>query len=217
MSLVLDQPHLVDTLRYRLQVQKSLPQDTVRIAVVVLAMVRSADRDAAALELRIREALGAFIAADWMLTRIERTAEAAGYERVQLVALTRVPAASNYDLDERARRASREGLRLGPCRVDYGLSTEKVNEVVEELRIEILRLVRMQLPRIAAETGRDWRIGDVEFGASDARAATSKGAFRDTSDVGQLLESLDGEDLRGLQGAERISLIANVTLKAAGA
>ena len=57
-NVVLDQPHLIDTLRFRVQVEKSLPQETVRIGVRVLVIVRGSDRDSAALESRVREALG---------------------------------------------------------------------------------------------------------------------------------------------------------------
>ena len=35
-NVVLDQPHLIDTLRFRVQVEKSLPQETVRIGVLVI-------------------------------------------------------------------------------------------------------------------------------------------------------------------------------------
>jgi|GEM_PF-4354777 len=35
-NVVLDQPHLIDTLRFRVQVEKSLQQETVRIGVLVI-------------------------------------------------------------------------------------------------------------------------------------------------------------------------------------
>lgn len=96
-NVVLDQPHLIDTLRFRVQVEKSLPQETVRIGVRVLVIVR-------------------------------------GYERVQLQAVTRVSAAENHNLDERANAASREGLKLSEPVVSYGLSSDKIGEVVDANR-----------------------------------------------------------------------------------
>jgi len=212
-SVVLDQPHLTDTLRFRVQVEKSLPQETVRIGVRVLAIVRGSDRDTAALEGRVREALGQFIAATWVLSRIERTAEAAGYERVQLQAVTRVSAAENHNLDERANAASREGLKLDSPAVSYGLSSDKIGEVVDELRLAALARVQTQVEAINRQTGRDWRIGDVLFGAADGYRATSKGAYRDDN-VGSSLDGLADES-PVLHGAERVVLLAAVTLKSA--
>jgi hypothetical protein len=212
-SVVIDEPHLIDTLRFRVQVEKSLAQETVRVSVRVLAIVRGSDRDSDALERRIHAALDDFIAAPWRLSRIERKAEAAGYERVLLNAVTRVPAAENHNLVERAGAASREGLKLDEPVVSYGLSSDKIGEVVDELRLAALARVQTQVEKISRQTGRAWRIGDVLFGASDGYRATSKGAYRDDN-IGHILDGLD-EETPVLQGAERVVLLAAVTLKAA--
>ncbi|MGH8618015.1 MAG: hypothetical protein ACREUW_10015 [Burkholderiales bacterium] len=212
--VTIDQPHLTDTLRFRVQVEKSLPQETVRVGVRVLAIVRGSERDNAAIEARIREALRAFIDAPWALSRIARSAEAAGYERVQLRATTRVSAAENHNLAERANAASREGLKLDEPGVSYGLSSDKIGEVVDELRLAALARVQTQVEAINRQTGRAWRIGDVLFGTGDPRA-TSKGAYRDDN-IDQLLEAME-DDTPVLHGAERVVLLAAVTLKSAAA
>jgi hypothetical protein len=211
-SVVIDEPSLVDTLRFRVQVEKSLAQETVRIGVRVIAIVRGSDRDSVAIEGRVRDALGQFIAVPWALSRIERSAEAAGYERVQLRATTRVPAAENHNLEERANAASREGLKLHSPEVSYGLSSDKIGEVVDELRLAALARVQTQVEKINRQTGRAWRIGDVLFGATDSYRATSKGAYRDDN-IGHILDAQDDE-APVLQGAERVVLLAAVTLKA---
>ena len=214
-SVLIDQPHLTDTLRFRVQVEKSLPQETVRIGVRVLAIVRGSERDNAAIESRIRDALGQFIAAPWVLSRIARSAEAAGYERVQLRATTRVSAAENHNLAERANTASREGLKLDPPVVSYGLSSDKIGEVVDELRLAALARVQTQVEAINRQTGRAWRIGDVLFGTTGDFRATSKGAYRN-DEVDNFLDGAD-DDAPVLHGAERVVLLAAVTLKSAGA
>jgi len=66
---------------------------------------------------------------------------------------------------------------------------------------------------INRQTGRDWRIGDVLFGAADGYRATSKGAYRDDN-VGSSLDGLADES-PVLHGAERVVLLAAVTLKSA--
>lgn len=86
MTAILQLPEAADTLRYRIQVQKALPHDDVRVTVPVTALVHTKDHDQAALQRLIREALDAFISADWVFSRIERGGDAVGYERVQLTA-----------------------------------------------------------------------------------------------------------------------------------
>jgi len=218
MSLVLDQPHLIDTLRYRIQARKTLPQEDLRLAVRVTALVHAGERDQAALEGRIREALAAFVAAAWSFSRIERDADAAGYERVGLVASARVRAAENWNLTERARLASREGLQIGAHKVDYSLSRERVDTAFDELRLEILRRAEAQARTLSEGSGRTWRVGDIAFGAIDAgehgQRVSAKGAYRDQDEV--LFAALDDSEGEGeaMAGAERISLVAAVTLKA---
>jgi hypothetical protein len=221
MEVVIDQPHLIDTLRYRVMAYKTLAQEEVRVTVTVIALERIAARDPSQLERSIREALGAFIAAEWTFSRLERKGEA-GYERVSGHAYARVKAAENYDLAERARLASREGLTISFPNVDYSLSRERIDVVFDELRLEILQRVAAQARAVSDATGRDWRLGDVAFGTEAGvrgRAATAKGAYRDFDGVAfaEMLED-DGpssEPERILTGAERITLVAAVVLKSA--
>lgn len=214
MSLAIDTTPQVDTLRYRLQTRRTLQQDEVRISVNVKALIPTRDHDQTALERRIHDALGAFISTRWLLSRIERAGDAAGYERVQLVAIARVKAAENHNLAERARLASHEGLSLENPRVDYGLSIDEVDRLVTEMRYDIIRQVNQQIEGFKQETGREWRLGDIEFGVermADRARRTGKGAYRDVED---LLGSIDPEyDEGSLSGSERITLVAGVTLR----
>lgn len=100
-------------------------------------------------------------------SRIERGGDAVGYERVQLTATARVLSGENYDLAERARRAGREGLTLGQPRVECALAPERVDDVVGQLRTEVLRKVQDHIAQFDKETGRTWRIGDIAFGTYD--------------------------------------------------
>lgn len=203
-----------DTLRYRIQVQKALPQEDIRITVPVTALIQSRDNDPSTLQQTIRTALTSFVSAEWTFSRFERGGEAVGYERVQMFASARVNAKENYDLTERARRASREGLTLGSPRVDYALSADRIDEVVGALRLEVLRRVREHQVQFENETGRAWRIGDIAFGVGDlgetSGERTRKGVYRDPDDP----LSADFDSPSGLTGSERIKLVAAVTLRA---
>jgi hypothetical protein len=216
MEIVIDQPHLIDTLRFRLQAARSLPQEDIRLVVNVTALVKASDHDQNALEKRIREALASLVKTDRTFTRIERQADAAGYERVVLRAGARVSAAENWNFPERARAASREGIAVGTPEVSYALSTDKVDGAVEALRLDLLGTATAQAAKLSEVSKRQWRVGDIEFGAAgivrENMRRTGKGAYSDEDASLELLALIDTPT--GVTGGERISLVADVTLKA---
>jgi hypothetical protein len=202
-----------DTLRYRAIAQRTLAQDTVCVSIHVALLVSAARRsDQAELQRQIRDALSRFIpSVDWVFSTLHRDANpTVGYEQINVKASARIPSAQNFNLNDRARQASREGLTLSGAIVDYSLPVSLVNRVVHELRGEIVGTVLHELADFERQTGRKWRIGDIEFGIGGrSDEYTAKGASR-SSGYEDLLDP-DGE---GLSGAERISLIAEITLRA---
>jgi hypothetical protein len=214
MSITIDNQHFADTLHYRVQMQKTLPQNDVRVRVGITALVNTKDQDQQSLLAHIRERLADFIPAEWALFKIERNADAAGYERVTLKASARIPHTQNYNLTERARLASRDGLALTEPETDYALPAAEVAEVLHELRTEALAEIANQIKDYNHVTGRHWRIGDIKFGIPDEVEEfvrrTSKGAYRAQPEA--YLEDADATG--GLTAAERIVLIASVTLRA---
>lgn len=218
MPNALEHPHRTDTLRYKVFVQRRVAQEEVRVSVEVAALVKTTERDQAALERRIHAALRDFVATEWFFSRIRRESDATGYERVTLHAAARIPAAENYDLFERCRRASTEGLTIQRPEVSYSLSRSRVDAITNELRTEIVALATAQAKAFSAQTGRVWRIGDIEFGIADLANRsdrTSKGGYRDEFEIAEMLNGLEVEDSSdGLAGAERIYILGSVCLKA---
>ncbi len=201
-----------DSLRYRAIAQRTLSQDTVCASIHVALLVSAAQTDQAELQRQIREALNRFIpSVEWVFSTLHREANpTVGYEQINVKASARIPSSQNFNLNERARRASREGLTLSGAAVDYSLPVSLVNKVVHELRREIVSTVLLELNDFEQQTGRKWRIGDIEFGISGRDDEyTAKGARRSTG-----FEDLLDPDGEGLSGAERISLIAEITLRA---
>ena len=204
-----------DSLRFKLFAQKAIVQEDARITVDVHALVSTSQNDRATLEQKIRSALGAFISAEWSFSTIRRGGEAVGYERVTLNASSRVAIAEIYNLDERARQASTEGLSLREPRVSYALTSQRVNETVEELRRRIVEDAKRQIMEFDQLTGRNWRIGEITFGICDNRSEvrSGKGAYRVSDDA--IADLFSEADDAGMTSAERISLVAEVTLRAA--
>jgi hypothetical protein len=205
---------LDDTLRYRLVASRTISQEDVKVT----ALTSTNQHDHAELERRIRSALGTFIKADWTFSSVRRLGEAVGYERVSLRASARVPHSENFNLEDRARRASTEGLSLGEPKVDYSLPAKHVSGIVQELRREIVAEVKKQVREFSEDTQREWRIGDIAFGVVDARSEypSGKGAYRSSADADSEVPGFEDDELGGVTGTERVILIANVALRAAG-
>jgi len=203
-----------DTLRFKLYAQQTIIQETARLTIEVNALVNTAEQTPGALLQRIRSALTHLVEAEWAFSAIQRGGEAVGYERVQLTASARVPITEIYNLEERARQASCEGLSLREPSVSYVLPSDRVTAAVQALRLEILEDVKKQIAEFNRATGRTWRIGDIAFGVRDPRSEsrTGKGAYRSCDDsIADLFEEAGDE---GITGSERISLVADVTLRA---
>lgn len=200
-----------DSLRYRVIAQRTLAQDTVCVSVNVALLVSAVQTDQAELQRQIRDVLNRFIpGVEWVFATLQREANpTVGFEQINVKASARIPSTQNFNLKDRARRASREGLTLGSALVDYSLPISLVNRVVHELRGEIIESVLREISDFEQQTGRKWRIGDVEFGISGrSDEYTAKGARRSTG-----YEDLLDPDGEGLSGSERISLVAEVCLR----
>ncbi len=225
-SVVFDQPHLVDTLRYRIQVQKIQRQEDIRFRVKVEILLRAEDIDMLAIERRIRQALHRVIPTEWMFAQVRRFANSAGYDTLSMFASTRASPKENYNLEERFRAAGGDGLSLTTPEVHYALSTTRLNDIVHGLRMTAIERAVEQAAEVTQATGRPWRVGD--FGFSEIQKysimqSTGKGAYRDQGeveyeyepdrlDIPNAPESEGG--LLGVSGAERIYIYADVTLKA---
>ena len=198
-----------DTLSYKVLVNKAVPRGdvTVTAALEILINTRDNGND---LDGRIRAALNDFIPVDWELLGHERSGATPGYERIKLKALAKVPAEQNRNLEERARQANREGLEFGTIAVKRSLPQDQVNQIIKELWFEAMTKINEHLAEFDLVSARTWRIGNVVLGIPDGghRVRSSKGGYSEDQEdsLGQLLES-------GLAGVEKISLVADVTLK----
>lgn len=209
MSIVtIDQASQVDTMSFRLVFDRTVTPEDVKVSVHVTVLVDKDDDNNSRLGESVREAMGRFLQADWTLSNLKRDVDATGFERMTLIAHTRVPIHENHHLHERAQIASRPGLMLSHPTVSYALATRKVRQIVEVLRDDALVDIGRQVLSVSEITGRAWRIGHLEFGEDprDDYRLSTKGARRDQAED-------DHSDYQ-LTGAERVTLSVNVTLKA---
>ncbi len=198
----------VDTLRFRLTSSKVIARTEVLIAVTVIALVGSQDADKQGLDTRVGLALQRFVAAEWTIRSIKRERDDSGFERVTLFACARVKERENYNLTGRARSASEEGLSIQDPNVDYSLGGKVLNESTMLLQTHIVEQAKARIAAFNASSGREWRIGDIQFGERETwgHDHTAKGARRENSE-----QAAEGADL--MITSERLFLVAQVTLK----
>lgn len=79
--------------------------------------------------------------------------------------------------------------------------------------MQIIEDAKRQIEVIDKATGRKWRIGDIGFGLQDSRSEmrTGKGAYRVSDDA--IADLFSESDEAGMTSAERITLVADVTLR----
>lgn len=201
-----------DTLRYKVSVSKAVAQDTVRVITTITILANPQETTEKLLSERVNPVLNDFIDGDWVISELDRRADAAGYERVTMKASARVPFAENFNLTDRARAANREGISISETEVNRSASPEKVKLVVKELWFKIIEYINEQILQFNTLTGRQWRIGDVDYGVPDRgnEQRYTKGSTR--NEVDQFFSEIDDPSVK--QGGERISLSASVILRA---
>ena len=202
------------TLRYRTKAQKGVRRETVRIAVDVISLVSSGHADTSTIEQRVHAALNVFVRADWLLSSPLRSSDTAGYERVTFTATARVPHGENYNLAERARQASAEGLSLQQPEASYVIPAGVINQAVQDLRLEILTEAQKQAEQFATRSGQKWDIADIAYGvhAEDFGHRSGKGAYR--SELDDLIDNMDGGQNEKDASAERVRVFADIVLRA---
>jgi hypothetical protein len=204
---------LDDTLNYKIHVSKAVPRGDVTVTVAMELLVSTRSESSVGLDDVIRTALQDFIPVQWELLGHERTSATPGFERIRLKALSTVPPEQNRNLEERARKANREGLEFGEISIKRSLPQGHANQIVKELWFDAISKVSEHLPEFNRVSGRTWRIGDVVLGVSAGtqRIVRGKGGF--TEEIDTPLGSLGEVIEAGMSGVEKISLIADVTLK----
>lgn len=199
-----------DTISYKIYVAKAVPLVDVTVTAQLELMVSNRDENPD-IDSRIRDALKDFVDTDWTLLEQERSSATPGFERIQLKAMSKVPAKENRKLEERAARANREGLEFGRITVSRNMPQEQANQIIKELWFETVEKVTGHLEEFNRASGRQWRIGDVTLGVPGTGRQTgrmTKGGYVEDPEepLGIFMET-------GLSGLEKISLTADVTLR----
>jgi len=200
-----------DSIKYKIYVSKAVPLADVNVTTQIDVLMSTREGNDA-LNHHVKTALNDFIPVPWEISLLSRESATPGYERIRIRAIAKVGLNQHNNLDERARLANREGLELSQVYVDRTLPKNQVNQIMKDLWFEAIEKVTEHISEFNRISGRQWRIGEVTLGIPDdgSRVRHNKGGYVEAVDdiLGDLVES-------GLDGAEKVSLIANVILKSA--
>ncbi len=198
-----------DTIHYRISVSKVVPLIDVTVTAVVELMVQITDQNED-LDAKVHSALRDFIPVDWEILDQNRSGATPGYERIILKVLAKVPSEQNRNLEERARKANREGLELSDISVKRARPQDDVNQIMKGLWFDAVSRVREHLTDFNKVSGREWRIGEITLGVAPHVQVTRslKGGYREEID-----DVVSDPMTSALSGAEKVSMVADVTLK----
>lgn len=209
-----------DFLNFNLRADTVVVSDTVKVSVTVNT-ISSDDKSEDSLRSEIKAALVRLIpSADWKFSNVFRAEDASGYERVTLTATARVSEKENFKLDDRAKRASVQGLTLTSVSVDSTVPAHMLEKAERELRLEILKKAQAELKDVTEATSRNYRINNIQYhnqGDPYARKmamATSNYTSNGPMGGGGGVGSADDDD-GSLSNAQKVSMTATVTFAVA--
>lgn len=214
-------PHTVlDTLEFSVKAETVLVNDTVKLLAQITALV-AGDVTEEALRADIRETMQKFIATEWQFANLSRSADPTGFERVTLTASARVSEKENYNLDGRARAASRKGLQIASVQADTSIPAAKIEEAERKLRADIMVKVqneRAALNKLLGDSEQPYRLHRIAFGAlhdGTSRHARA-GMMLEAATTKSAYGSGFGGDDQTLGNASKLTMTAEIILGRAG-
>lgn len=197
----------ISTLEFSVNAEKTIVTDTIKLIAHITGLV-SVTTTEDAFRSEIRATVKSLIDTDWQFTNLVRTADDSGFEKVTVTATARVSENENYNLVNRARAASRQGLTITEVEVDTTIPASKIEEAERELRADILQKVLGECAGINALNIGEYRVGRIQFGTT--KNAYSQNILATAAKVSY--GSGFATDDTTLGNASKISIVANVSL-----
>jgi len=207
-----------DTIDFTLRAEHTIVNKTVKLIATVVALV-AGDTTEEALRADIKATMKKLIEADWQFSNMTRSADASGWERVTLNASVRVPESENYNLDNRAKEASRKGLTITDVRVDTSVPYSMIEEAESDLRLVLIEKVHAERAKLerSLDAGSSYRIHSLSFShvASPSNNFSNSSAHTMAMVVGGSAKTAYGSgfsDDDTLGNASKISMQVSVSL-----
>jgi hypothetical protein len=202
-----------DTINIQLKTETTVISDTVRIVVNISALVTTEDTEEK-VRVEIKQALTNFISTDWQINGLTRVVDNSGYEKITLTAAARVSERENYNLEARAKAASRQGLQIANPLADTSVPQYSLDIAEREMRKDILIKAVAEAALASEVLGKTYRVYAVDF-ASHVRASSLKAMTASTSygtGFGASANGLESAGDDSLSNAQKLALSADVTL-----
>jgi hypothetical protein len=202
-----------DILSFNLRTDTVVSSETVKL-IVQIATQSSSGTSEEELRAEIGSVLTKFVpTAKWEFSNLTRNKDVTGYERISLVASTRVPETENHKLDERAEEASRQGLRIVSVQVDSTIPGPILRAADRKLRSTLLKEAMEELDEINKLTKLTYRLGTIEFGDTNDpvfRKDASIMAYASTANAAPM--GAAGGGAPSLGNTQKVSMTAAIQL-----
>lgn len=205
-----------DSLNISLTAEETIVNETVKLIATITAQV-TPDEPPEALPNRVREMMNKVVdtskfESKWHFSNMNRSKDDTGYERVTLTASARVPEGENYNLDDRAERASQRGLVINDIEADTSTPAYLIEATVSKLRVQIAEKAKKECDALSAALGRQYRIHSINFNGADYGGAKALRASSSNAMAATMSYGSGASDDGTLGNAQKVSLSASVSL-----
>ncbi|MBM4228400.1 MAG: hypothetical protein FJ164_11730 [Gammaproteobacteria bacterium] len=152
----------LDTLRYRVHAHTTLPGQRTRVAVTLKTLHSPQHQGDESLHARLRRVLAHFFPAAWTLFLVGRSIDDEGVEALTYRASAALPKDAPTDLPALARAASTETVALLGPEISMTVDLDDYRRRIGALKQEALRAVVREREALAAASGRQWEIRDIQ-------------------------------------------------------
>lgn len=170
---------ILDTIDFTLRAEHVIVNRTVKLVANVVTLV-AGETSEDMWRADLRAMMKRVVDADWQFSNMARGTDSSGFERVTLTASVRVPEAENYDLDGRAKLASRKGANITSITADTTVPLSMIEEAESELRVALIGRAQQELAEMRTALGDGtYRLHKLAFGPLQgqmpgARAASTR-------------------------------------------
>ena len=152
-----------DRMTFWLRAEYSLAHEPVRLKLP-LALALTASHDAQGDHPAVlQKALHKLLPVKWALMSLREEYSSTSRKSLRCMANASVDRQDIHHIQMRIKKATQKGLELGEPDIDFSIPHARLQEILRQLRAEILRELMVELQEINKSTNRKWRIGFVDF------------------------------------------------------
>ena len=173
-----------DAIHFKIYVARVVPLADVKVSARFETTINPRE-DQLEQEGRLLRGLNSFIEADWHIEEQKVINTTPASQQIEILAISKIPAGESHNLHERAARVKPRDLKYFRIESCLDWPQDKVSQIIDELRYEVVATVVTQIEKFNAASNRKWHIGNIAFGTPSGEHPSVwliKGARVESSD-----------------------------------